>query len=73
MAIELKQSLRLAQHLVIPPQLQQAIKLLQMSRLELSTMIQQELVENPVLEEQDNEGPSDEDVAAENAEQSQDH
>ena len=71
MAIELKQSLKLAQHLVITPQLQQAIKLLQMSRLELSTMIQQELVENPVLEEQDNEGPSDEDVAAENAEKSQ--
>lgn len=71
MAIELKQSLKLAQHLVITPQLQQAIKLLQMSRLELSTMIQQELVENPILEEQDNEGPSDEDVAAENAEKSQ--
>jgi RNA polymerase sigma-54 factor len=71
MAIELKQSLKLAQHLVITPQLQQAIKLLQMSRLELSTMIQQELVENPVLEELDGEGPSDEDVAAENAEKSQ--
>ncbi len=71
MAIELKQHLKLAQHLVITPQLQQAIKLLQMSRLELSTMIQNELVENPVLEEQDDEGPSQEDVAAEDAEKSQ--
>ncbi len=71
MAIELKQSLKLGQHLVITPQLQQAIKLLQMSRLELSTMIQNELVENPVLEELDAEGQSDEDTAAENAEKSQ--
>jgi RNA polymerase sigma-54 factor len=70
MAMELKQSLKLAQHLVITPQLQQAIKLLQMSRLELSAMIQHELVENPILEELDPEAPSDEDVAAENAEKS---
>ena len=33
------------------PQLQQAIKLLQLSRLELSQTLAQELVENPVLEE----------------------
>ena len=40
------------------PQLQQAIKLLQLSRLELVNTIQQELVENPVLEEsQDEETP----------------
>lgn len=71
MAIELKQSLKLAQHLVITPQLQQAIKLLQLSRMELSTMIQNELVENPILEEQENEGPTQEDVAAEDAEKSQ--
>lgn len=51
MAIEIKQSLRLAQQLIVTPQLQQAIKLLQLSRLELSTLIQQELVENPILEE----------------------
>lgn len=71
MAMELKQSLKLAQHLVITPQLQQAIKLLQLSRMELSTMIQNELVENPVLEEEDGDGPTQEDVAAENAEKSQ--
>ena len=51
MALELKQSIRLSQSLVMTPQLQQAIKLLQLSRLELVNTIQQELVENPVLEE----------------------
>jgi RNA polymerase sigma-54 factor len=53
MAIELKQQLRLSQQLVMTPQLQQAIKLLQLSQLELVDMVQQELQENPVLEELD--------------------
>ncbi|MBI3610657.1 MAG: RNA polymerase factor sigma-54 [Nitrospirae bacterium] len=43
--------LRLTQKLIMTPQLQQAIKLLQLSRLELSQMITQELLENPLLEE----------------------
>jgi RNA polymerase sigma-54 factor len=51
MALEIKQHLKLSQQLVITPQLQQAIKLLQLSRMELQNLIQQELVENPVLEE----------------------
>ena len=51
MAIELKQSLKLSQQLVMTPQLQQAIKLLQLNRMELVEVINQELVENPVLEE----------------------
>jgi len=50
-AIELKQSLKLSQSLVMTPQLQQAIKLLQLSQLELVTSVQQELEQNPVLEE----------------------
>src|SRR3989304_6590132 len=50
MALEIKQSLRLSQQLGITPQLQLAIKLLQLSRLELDQVVQQELVENPVLE-----------------------
>ena len=50
MALELKQSLKLSQQLVMTPQLQQAIKLLQLSRLELIDEINQELEENPVLE-----------------------
>jgi len=51
MTLELKQSLRLTQTLIMTPQLQQAIKLLQLSRLELLTAINQELEINPVLEE----------------------
>jgi RNA polymerase sigma-54 factor len=51
MALALKQELRLTQQLVMTPQLQQAIKLLQLSRLELLNTVQQELQENPVLEE----------------------
>jgi len=35
MALELRQSLNLSQQLIMTPQLQQAIKLLQLSRLEL--------------------------------------
>jgi RNA polymerase sigma-54 factor len=51
MAIEIRQQLKLSQQLVMTPQLQQAIKLLQLSRMELVDMVQQELEENPVLEE----------------------
>lgn len=51
MAIELRQQLKLSQQLVMTPQLQQAIKLLQLSRLELVDMIQQEMEINPALEE----------------------
>ncbi len=51
MALEIKQSLKLGQQLVITPQLQQAIKLLQLSRLELENLVQHELLENPILEE----------------------
>jgi RNA polymerase sigma-54 factor len=53
MAIELKQQLKLSQQLVMTPQLQQAIKLLQLNQLELVNLVQQELQENPVLEEND--------------------
>lgn len=51
MAIGLKQSLNLSQSLVMTPQLQQAIKLLQLSRMELENLINTEMVENPTLEE----------------------
>jgi len=51
MAFELRQQLKLSQQLVMTPQLQMAIKLLQMSRLELMETINQELEENPALEE----------------------
>ncbi len=51
MALELKQQVKLSQQLVMTPQLQQAIKLLQLSRMELVDLVSQELQENPVLEE----------------------
>ena len=51
MALEIKQTLKLTQQLIMTPQLQQAIKLLQLSRLELLTAINQELETNPILEE----------------------
>lgn len=52
MALEIRQSLNLSQQLVMTPQLQQAIKLLQLSRLELMETITEEMETNPILEEQ---------------------
>jgi RNA polymerase, sigma 54 subunit, RpoN/SigL len=51
MALEIKQTLKLTQQLVMTPQLQQAIKLLQLSRIELLDLIREEMKENPILEE----------------------
>jgi RNA polymerase sigma-54 factor len=55
--LELKPEIHLKQQqkLVITPQLQQAIKMLQLSNLELSEKIDEELVENPALETEDRE------------------
>jgi RNA polymerase sigma-54 factor len=53
MALEMKQTVKLVQQLVITPQLQQAIRLLQLTRLELVDMISQEMKDNPLLEEID--------------------
>jgi RNA polymerase sigma-54 factor len=50
--MEIKQQLRQTQQLVMTPQLQQAIKLLQMSRMELVDLVREEMLENPVLEDQ---------------------
>jgi len=51
MAYELKQELKLTQSLVMTPQLQLAIKLLQLSRLELVDLVREEVQTNPILEE----------------------
>ncbi len=51
MVQELRQTLKLTQQLVMTPQLQQAIKLLQLTRMELVEATQHELDENPFLEE----------------------
>ena len=56
MAFEIRQVQKLVQQLVMTPQLQQAIKLLQLSRIELEEMVVKELEENPALEE----GPTEE-------------
>ncbi len=53
--MELRLDLRLSQKLVMTPQLQQAIKLLQLSRMELHQVLAQQLLENPILEEGDEE------------------
>src|SRR5687768_11794784 len=51
MGIQQKLQTRLAQKLILTPSLQQAIKLLPMSTLELADLLNQEVVENPLLEE----------------------
>lgn len=51
MALEMRQQLKMSQQLVMTPQLQQAIKLLQLTRMELQDVVRQELEENPLLEE----------------------
>lgn len=65
----MKQSLqlRLGQHLTMTPQLQQAIRLLQLSTVELQSEIQEALESNPMLEEggDENEAPSGEESSAE--------
>jgi RNA polymerase sigma-54 factor len=59
MSLELKQNLKLSQQLVMTPQLQQAIKLLQLSRIELQDLIRDEMLQNPLLEDppESGEGP----------------
>lgn len=62
MSLELRQQLKLAQKLVMTPQLRQAIKLLQLNRLELTDALQAEMEQNPLLEEavetpEENENP----------------
>jgi RNA polymerase sigma-54 factor len=59
--------LRQSQNLVMTPQLQQAIKLLQMNNVELSEFIEEELEKNPLLEKAEAEGsaPAENEVPAE--------
>jgi len=51
MALQQRLHTKLVQKLILTPSLQQAIKLLPMSTLELADMLNQEVVENPMLEE----------------------
>jgi RNA polymerase sigma-54 factor len=60
MAIGNRLELRLSQKLILTPQLLQGIKLLQLPHLELSQFLNQELIENPFLEELVDEIPLEE-------------
>ena len=53
MALSPRLDLRQSQSLVMTPQLQQAIKLLQLSNIELSAFVEAELEQNPLLERDD--------------------
>ena len=57
MALSQRLDLRQSQTLVMTPQLQQAIKLLQLSNLELSDFIDREIEQNPLLERDEGPGP----------------
>ncbi len=82
MAIGPKLEFRQSQALVMTPQLQQAIKLLQLSNIELNEFVQEELLSNPILEEEgesaepvpgpDDDAASEDQVAAGTAEQPDD-
>ncbi|HEY6083935.1 MAG TPA: hypothetical protein VIU63_00985, partial [Nitrospira sp.] len=70
--MKLRLDLRLSQKLIMTPQLQQAIKLLQLSRLELQQSLAQHLMDNPLLEElpsevEDNEANTSDEQAEESA------
>jgi RNA polymerase sigma-54 factor len=60
MALTQRLDLRQTQTLVMTPQLQQAIKLLQLSNMELSDFVDREIEQNPLLERDEGDhGPSD--------------
>src|SRR5690606_12991913 len=59
MALTPKLELRQSQGLVMTPQLQQAIKLLQMSNFELAAYVEAELERNPLLEREDGDAVAD--------------
>jgi RNA polymerase sigma-54 factor len=65
MAINQRQEFRQSQSLVMTPQLQQAIKLLQLSNLELSAYVESELEQNPLLEHEEGERGATENDASE--------
>ncbi|MBD3308516.1 RNA polymerase factor sigma-54 [candidate division KSB3 bacterium] len=69
MNVDTRMNLNLSQRLVMTPMLQQAIRLLQMSRLELVDLVKQEMLENPVLDEVEDQDaeelPSETELSAE--------
>jgi len=65
MAVKMSQGLKQTQNLAMTPQLQQAIKLLTLTHLEMTNVIAEEMVENPMLEEAGGEGEVEVDASAE--------
>ena len=71
MAVSQRLDLRQTQSLVMTPQLQQAIKLLQLSNMELAAYIEQELERNPLLErDETGDAPAPEQAAGQGTDQS---
>ena len=73
--MQISQNLKLkqSQSLVMTPQLQQAIKLLQLANLELTDLVEKEIEENPFLENEtsnENEIKTDEDNVTKNIDES---
>ncbi|MGY8710562.1 RNA polymerase factor sigma-54 [Bradyrhizobium sp. 18BD] len=60
MALTQRLEFRQSQSLVMTPQLMQAIKLLQLSNLDLTTFVEEELERNPLLERANDEAPGGE-------------
>ena len=60
MALTQRLEFRQSQSLVMTPQLMQAIKLLQLSNLDLTTFVEEELERNPLLERANDEPPAGE-------------
>jgi RNA polymerase sigma-54 factor len=58
-------SFKQQQNLVMTPQMQQAVKLLQMNNIELQAFLEEEMVQNPLLEKQETEAESGETEATE--------
>ncbi len=72
MGMEMRQELKLSQQLVMTPQLQQAIRLLQLSRMELADLVHEEMLENPILDDEldlENERTRERDEAGSETEQ----
>src|SRR5881394_3349104 len=72
MALTQRLELRQGQALVMTPQLQQAIKLLQLSNLELAEYVEQELEKNPLLERDEREPTENREPQDEQAPQNHD-
>src|SRR5437588_5431320 len=64
---------RLSQHLTLTPQLQQSIRLLQLSTVELNQEIDRLLMDNPALEREDAEGEPEAATAAPAPPRSEEH